>query len=165
MGQANATESRQFLSFLLDGDLFAFPVQKVKEVLEVCRITRVPRSAPYLAGIINLRGGVVPVLDLCLKFGIPVRQNTIESAIVIIEAGNEADPFTLGVLVDGVKAVIRLEPQNVEPPPEVGMRMSREFISGIGKKDGCFIILLDSERVFAREELDMVAKKASLMDA
>lgn len=153
-------ESAQYLSFRLGEETFAFEVLQVREVLELPRITRVPRSAPYMLGVLNLRGGVLPVVDLRAKLGLDLAEPTIDSAVIILEVPMDGGTLLLGALVDAVKAVIRLEKTEVEPPPGFGMKVSREFISGIGKKKDQFIILLHAGRVFSRAELDEVADKA-----
>ncbi|MBN8216883.1 MAG: purine-binding chemotaxis protein CheW, partial [Spirochaetes bacterium] len=130
----SAVASRQYLSFLLGQEQYAFPVLGVREVLEVARITRVPKTPPFMVGVINLRGGVVPVVDLRLKFGLHAREATIATSIIIVEASDGGEHFILGALVDAVKAVLRLEETEIEAPPRVGMRLSGEFIAGIGKK-------------------------------
>lgn len=165
MDNAKTTgESRQFLSFLLDKELFAFEVLKVREVLEVTRITKVPKTPPFMIGVINLRGGVVPVVDLRLKFDLPQKETTVDTSIIIVEARYDDETLIIGALVDAVKAVIRLEDGDIEEAPRVGMRISGEFIAGIGKKGAAFVILLDSDRVFSRKEMDAVAQ-ASAQDA
>jgi len=159
-----STESRQFLSFLLDKELFAFEVLKVREVLEVTRITKVPKTPAFMVGVINLRGGVVPVVDLRLKFDLPATEATVDTSIIIVEASQEGETFVIGALVDAVKAVIRLDGGEIEEAPKVGMRLSGEFIAGIGKKGGTFVILLDSDRVFSRKEMDAVTQASAQTD-
>lgn len=147
--------TRQYLSFVLDKELFAFEVLRVREVLEVSRITRVPKTPKFMIGVINLRGGVVPVIDLRLKFELPAGETTVETSIIILETQTDGEAMIIGALVDAVKAVIHLEATDIEEAPKVGMRLGREFIAGIGKKGDHFIILLDSDRVFSKTEMDL----------
>ncbi|MBI4976713.1 MAG: purine-binding chemotaxis protein CheW [Spirochaetes bacterium] len=153
-------ESKQYLTFGLDSGQFAFEVLKVKEVLEVARVTKVPKTPPFMAGVINLRGGVVPVIDLRLKFGMDCTDRTVDTAIIIVETAYDGDTIVVGALVDAVNEVIRLDTSQIETPPKVGMNVSGEFIESIGKKGDEFIIILDSDKVFSQKELEFVNEVA-----
>jgi len=155
-------ESAQYLTFFLDTELFAFEVLRVREVLELSRITKVPRTSAFMIGVINLRGGVVPVVDLRRKFVMDPIEPTIDTAVVIIESNIGGDTLVIGVLVDAVKEVIRLDGTEVETPPRVGMRVSGDFISAIGKKDNHFVILLDTTKLFSAEELEIFQTKEAV---
>lgn len=155
-------DSAQYLTFFLDTELFAFEVLRVREVLELGRITKVPRTSAFMIGVLNLRGGVVPVVDLRRKFGMDPVSATIDTAVVIIESIVGDDTLVIGVLVDAVKEVIRLDGTEVEAPPRVGMRVSGDFISAIGKKDNHFVILLDTTKLFSAEELEIFQGKEAL---
>ncbi|MBI4979235.1 MAG: chemotaxis protein CheW [Spirochaetes bacterium] len=156
-------ESKQYLTFILDRELFAFEVLKVKEVLEVTRITKVPKTPSFMTGVINLRGGVVPVIDLRLKFEMNGNSHTVDTAIIIVETEFDGEIIIIGALVDAVKEVIRLDSSQIEVPPKVGMNVSGEFIDNIGKKGDDFIIILDSSKVFSKKELEYV-KEVSVND-
>ncbi|MEK6794804.1 MAG: chemotaxis protein CheW [Spirochaetota bacterium] len=153
------TESRQYLTFLLDKEMFAFEVLTVKEVLEIAKITRVPRTPKFMPGVINLRGNVVPVVDLRLKFDLPVMDRTVDTAIIIVETEYDGEKIVIGALIDAVKEVIRLDETQVEAPPKVGMNVSGEYIQAIGKKGNDFIIILSAAHVFSEKELEY-AKEA-----
>lgn len=153
-------ESKQYLTFRLDREIFAFEVLKVKEVLEVAKITKVPRTPAFMPGVINLRGSVVPVVDLRLKFDITAQDRTVDTAIIIVEASFDGDTITIGSLVDSVHEVIRLDASQIEAPPKVGMNVSGEYIEAIGKKSDDFIIILSADKVFSEKELAF-AKEAS----
>lgn len=146
-------ESDQYLTFKLGDESFAFNVLKTNEVLEYTRITRVPGSSGAMVGVINLRGGVVPVIDLRKKLGMPKAEVTVDTAIVILDTQFAEDKVVIGVLVDAAKQVIMLDKKQLEAPPKVGMKMNIEYITAIGKSDNEFIILLDSDRLFSEREL------------
>lgn len=149
-------ESKQYLTFSLEEEIFAFEVLKVKEVLEVTHITKVPKTPPFMSGVINLRGGVVPVIDLRIKFDMSGKVHNVDTAIIIVETEFDGETIVIGALVDGVKEVIRLDSTQIEAPPKVGMNVSGEFIENIGKKGNDFIIILDSGKVFSQKELEYV---------
>lgn len=157
-------ESRQYLTFLLDKEMFAFEVLTVKEVLEIAKITRVPRTPKFMPGVINLRGSVVPVVDLRLKFELSVADRTVDTAIIIVETEFDGEKIVIGALVDAVREVIRLDDTQVEAPPKVGMNVSGEYIQAIGKKGNDFIIILSANKVFSEKELEY-AKEAMKEEA
>lgn len=146
-------ESGQFLTFQLGDELFAFDVLKTNEVLEVSQITRVPGSSDAMIGVINLRGSVIPVIDLRKLLKMPECKRTINTAIIIIEADYRDETVTIGVLVDSARQVILLDKSQLEPPPRVGMNLNIEYITAIGKHDDNFIILLNSDKIFSEKEL------------
>ena len=153
MAVSGITETRQYLTFILDGELFALDISKVREVLDYTKITRVPQMPEFMLGVINLRGSVVPVIDMRTKFGMNKVERTVNTCIVIVEVTLDSDNVILGALVDSVQEVFELEPAQIEPPPKIGMRLKTEFIKGMGKKEEKFIIILDIDRVFSTEEL------------
>lgn len=153
-------ERNEYLTFTLADEQYAVGVYDVKEVLEYTTVTRVPRTQDFMRGVINLRGSVVPVIDLRLKFGMEATERTIDTSIVVLEVELGGAVVTVGALADSVQEVISLEPENIEPPPRIGTRINTDFIRGIGKQDGKFIIILDINRVFSEEELAAVAEEA-----
>ncbi len=153
MAVPGISETRQYLTFILDGELFALDISKVREVLDYTKITRVPQMPEFMLGVINLRGSVVPVIDMRTKFGMNKIDRTVNTCIVIVEVTLDNDNVILGALVDSVQEVFELDPEQIEPPPKIGMRLKTEFIKGMGKKEEKFIIILDIDRVFSSEEL------------
>ncbi|WP_018527060.1 chemotaxis protein CheW [Alkalispirochaeta alkalica] len=153
-------ERNEYLTFTLADEQYAVGVYDVKEVLEYTTVTRVPRTQDFMRGVINLRGSVVPVIDLRLKFGMEATERTIDTSIVVLEVELGGSVVTVGALADSVQEVISLEPENIEPPPRIGTRINTDFIRGIGKQDEKFIIILDINRVFSEEELAAVAEEA-----
>src|SRR5512133_2721393 len=154
-------ESGQFLTFQLGDELFAFDVLKTNEVLEVSQITRVPGSSDAMIGVINLRGSVIPVIDLRKLLKMPDSKRTIDTTIIILEADYRDETVTIGVLVDSARQVILLDKSQLEPPPRVGMNLNIEYITAIGKHDDNFIILLNSDKIFSEKELKLAIETQS----
>ena len=150
------TTANQFLTFTLDGEQYAIGVAKVREVLEYTKITKLPKTAEYMKGIINLRGAGVPVIDLRLKFGMsetPVAKGT---SIIVMEVLGLEGSVVVGALADAVHEVIEIDASNIEPAPKFGTRLAAEFIRGVGKRDEAFIILLDIDRIFNSEDMSAI---------
>jgi purine-binding chemotaxis protein CheW len=149
-------ELTQYLTFFLGDETFSLDIARVREVLDYTIITRVPRTPDYVQGVINLRGSVVPVVDLRLKFGMPALSVSVNTCIIIVEAVVQGDSVVLGLLADSVQEVIELDRGNIQPAPRIGTRLDTGFIKGIGRQDDRFIIILDIDRVFSHDELDLV---------
>ncbi len=156
MNETRITETSQYLTFRLGEELFALDVKQVREVLDLIPITKVPRSPDFMRGVINVRGSVVPVVDMRLKFGMSQIENSLDTRIVVMEVSLDEEMTVLGALADSVHEVVELEPANIERPPRIGNRWQTEFIKGIGKRDEQFIIILDIDRVFSTDELALV---------
>ena len=156
MSVTSITEAAQYLTFKLAEEIFAVEVAKVREILEYINITKVPRTPEFMRGVINVRGSVVPVLDLRLKFGMSVTEQSINTCIIVLEIDFEGETTILGALADSVQEVIELEPDQIEPAPKIGTQLKTEFIKGIGKRELEFIMILDIDRVFSAEELEAV---------
>lgn len=152
---------KQYLTFTLAEEQYAVDVYDVKEVLEFTTVTRVPRTLEFMRGVINLRGSVVPVIDLRSKFGMEPTEKTIDTSVVVLEVEIGGDKITVGALADSVQEVITLDDEAIEPPPRIGTRINTDFIRGIGKQDDRFIIVLDINRVFAEDELSAVVEEAA----
>ena len=159
MSVETINETRQYLSFKLDEEEFALDISKVREVLDFTKITKVPQTPDFMKGVINLRGAVVPVVDLNRKFGIKDTEKTVNTRIIIGEISIEGDETVLGVLADSVHEVMELEPETIEPAPKIGTRLNTDFIKGMGKRDDEFIMILDIDKVFSAEELSFVNQK------
>ncbi len=156
MSETRITETSQYLTFRLGDELFALDVKQVREVLDLISITKVPRSPDFMRGVINVRGSVVPVVDMRLKFGMSQIESSLDTRIVVMEVSLDDEITVLGALADSVHEVVELEPANIERPPRIGNRWRTEFIKGIGKRDEQFIIILDIDRVFSTDELALV---------
>jgi purine-binding chemotaxis protein CheW len=155
----NIENTGQFLTFVLDEEIYALDIHQVREVLDLTTITKVPRMPDFMRGVINLRGGVVPVVDLRLKFGLAVTEKTVDTCIIIIDINLDGESTLIGALADSVQEVIDLEKDQIKPPPKIGTRLKTEFIRGMGKKNDRFIIILDIDKVFTSQELSQVMDK------
>ena len=156
MSVESITETTQYLTFKLEDELFALDIGKVREVLDFTSITKVPQTPDYMRGVINLRGSVVPVLDLRLKFGMTLAEQTVNTCVIIVEVEMSGEKVVMGAMADSVQEVLDLEPDHIEPPPRIGTKLNLEFIRGMGKHQEQFIIILDIDKVFTGDEVDMV---------
>ena len=156
MASAATLETMQYLTFRLAEEVFALDIAQVREVLDYTQITKVPRMPEFMRGVINLRGSVVPVVDLRLKFGMSATERTVNTCIIIAEVAIEGERTLLGALADSVQEVIDLEAGQIEPPPRLGTSIRAEFIRGMGKRDENFVIILDVDKVFSSDEMALV---------
>ena len=151
MEQQNTT--LQYLTFELDKDIFALEIGKVREVLDFTSVTKVPGCQEFMRGVINLRGTVVPVMDMRRKLNMPAAENNTNTCIIIVEIAIEGSTVVVGAMADAVQEVLDLEPADIEPPPRIGAKLNTDFIRGMGKRGEKFIIILDIDRVFSVSEL------------
>ena len=156
MSVTEITDTRQYLTFKLGDEVFAIDVSKVREVLDFTTITKIPRTPDFMSGVINLRGNVVPVVDLRLCFEMSKTEKTVNTCIVVMEMLIEGESTVIGALADSVEEVIDLEPEQIQPAPRMGTQIRTDFIKGMGKRDSQFIMILDIDRVFSVEELSAV---------
>jgi purine-binding chemotaxis protein CheW len=150
---ALAEQVDQYLTFVLGGEVFAIGILGIKEIIEYTHLTAVPMTPEYVRGVINLRGAVVPVLDLLVRFGKPSSPVTKRTCIIIIEVEAGAGRHDIGIVVDTVNAVLDIPASEIEPTPSFGTHIRTEFICGMAKVNGRFVILLDVDRVLAGEEM------------
>ena len=153
MSVTEITDTRQYLTFKLADEVFAIEVSKVREVLEFSTITKIPRTPDFMSGVINLRGNVVPVVDLRLCFEMSKTEKTINTCVVVMEMLLDGEATVIGALADSVEEVIDLEPEQIQPAPRMGTKIRTDFIKGMGKRDAQFIMILDIDRVFSADEL------------
>ncbi len=156
MSEIDNNENNQYLTFMLDEEVFGVAIDKVREVLDFTNITRVPQTPAYMRGVINLRGSVLPVIDMRLKFGMPKTVKTVNTCIIIVEIEMDGEKTVIGALADSVKEVLDLDSNEIEPPPQIGLKLNTAFIRGLGKHNEEFIIILDIDRVFSAEEMTSV---------
>ena len=159
VAEDNTRETTQYLTFKLGDEVFALDISKVREVLDFTTVTKVPRTPEFMRGVINLRGSVVPVVDLRLKFGMTRTENSVNTCIIITEVTVDNDTTVLGALADSVQEVLDLEPGSIAPAPKIGTKLKTEFIKGMGKRDDRFIIILDIDKVFSSDELSLVKQE------
>ncbi|HOX34048.1 MAG TPA: chemotaxis protein CheW [Spirochaetales bacterium] len=157
---SEAASAGNYLTFTLDGELYAVRVSRVREVLGYSRITRLPKAAQYLKGIINLRGSSVPVVDLRMKFGLAGRAEGEASSVVVMELPSAEGGLVVGALADEVHEVLEIAGSSIEPAPRFGTRLAAAFIEGVARRDEDFIILLDVERIFGEDEAGELAGAA-----
>ena len=148
-----AGEAGQYLTFVLGAETFAIGIMAIKEIIEYASLTEVPMMPAYVRGVINLRGAVVPVLDLPVRFGKAASAVTKRTCIVIIEVMLGSERHTLGLVVDAVNAVLDIPSSDIEPPPAFGASIRTEFIRGMVKVNSKFVILLDVDHALAADEL------------
>lgn len=149
-------EIHQYLTFNLGDEDFALEIGKVREVLDYISITKIPRMPDFIRGVINLRGNVVPVIDLKQKLGLGTVGQSVDTCIVIVEVLIDEEIIQMGALADSVKEVTEIDPENISPPPRLGIRIKNDFIKGMGKQDEKFLIILDIDKVLTDEELNLV---------
>jgi purine-binding chemotaxis protein CheW len=146
-------ETTQYLTFTLADEVFAVDVARVREILEITSITKVPQVPGFMRGVINLRGCVVPVIDLRLKFGMMETEQTVNTCIIVVEIEMDGENIVLGALADSVQEVIEMEPSQIEAAPHIGTHLKTEFLQGMGKHNEHFVMILDIDKVFSDTEL------------
>lgn len=162
MSVAEITQTHQYLTFTLVEEVFAIEVGKVREILEFSRITRVPQVPDFMCGVINLRGGVVPVVDLRLKLGMAPSEQTVSTCIIVVEVELDGDMVIIGALADSVQEVVDMEPEQIEPPPHIGTSLNPAFIKGMGKFDGAFVMILNVDKVFTEHVVNQIHETLDL---
>ena len=160
-----AAEVRQYLTFSLGGEMFAVGILNVKEIIEYGHLTEIPMMPAFIRGVINLRGAVVPVIDLAARFGGQPTRVGRRSCVIIIEITDGDVVQDIGVLVDSVSAVLDIPDGDIEPPPAFGARIRTDFIEGMGKIAGKFVIILNVQRVLSVEEMTVLAAMGQGVDA
>lgn len=153
-------DHHQYLTFSLGEEMFAIGIQRVREIIEFDNVTTVPMMPSFVRGVINLRGSVVPVVDLSARFGRGVGEVHRRTCIVIVEMVHEGSLQELGVVVDAVSEVLDIPSEEIEPAPTFGANIRTDFIGGMGKVRGSFVIILNVDRVLAVEEMAMLAQLA-----
>lgn len=160
-------EQQQYLTFLLAGEEYAISILKVKEIIEYDTVTVVPKTPKWIRGVINLRGSVVPVVDLAVKFGLEERPVTKTSCIVILEGQLENQNTTMGIVADAVSQVMDLASEDIREVPEFGTRVQVNYLLGMAQLGKKFALLLDVDKVLSTEELldlDQVSANAGTTD-
>ena len=153
--------SNQYLTFNLDGEMFALPVTQVREILEFTPMTRIPQTPDYMRGVINVRDKVVPVIDMRTKFGLAQIAETVDTCIIIVHVQIEGESTMVGALVDSVQEVLELSADQIEAPPRMGARLNTDFLHGMAKIEDDFAMILDIDKVFSSDELAILQQKAS----
>ncbi len=150
----------QYLTFSLAGEMFAVGILNVKEIIEFGHLTEIPMMPAFIRGVINLRGAVVPVIDLAARFGGKPTEVARRTCIVILEVVDQDMHSDIGILVDAVSEVLEIPPAEIEPPPSFGAKIRADFISGMGKVAGKFVIILNISKVLSIDEIAMLSGMA-----
>ena len=151
LNEKNVYQTGQYLTFTLGGEVYAIEISKVREVIDFSGVTKLPGTPEYSRGVLNLRGSVVPVIDLHTKFGMGVTKKTVNTCVIIIEVRIEREVAQLGALADSVQEVVDLDEGQIEVPPRIGMNLESSYIQGMGKKGEQFIIILNTNELFSAE--------------
>lgn len=154
-------EQQQYLTFILGDEMFAIGILSIREIIEYGFVTDVPMTPPFIRGVLNLRGAVVPVVDLAVRFGRQARENSKRTCIVIVDIETPNGSQQMGVVVDAVSEVLEIPDADIEPPPEFGARIRNDFIKSMGKINGKFVVILDLNRVLSVEEVAVVTRVAN----
>ncbi len=160
---AAPVEQKQYLTFMLGGEMFSIGILCIREIIWYSNLTEVPMMPACIRGVINLRGAVVPVMDLSNRFGKPATPVTKSTCIIIVEVQtqNEGERLSMGVVVDSVQAVLEIAASDIEPPPSFGAKIRSDFIEGIGKVNGKFVILLNVNNVLSMQEIGEMGQAAA----
>jgi len=151
-------QTDQYLTFTLDSEVFAIEIGRIREVIDYLNVTPVPRMPVFLRGVINLRGNVVPVIDLRLMLGMKATEKKVDTCIIITEVMIEENSLHLGMLADSVQEVIDVDASQIDPAPKLGTMLNTDFIRGMGKRGDAFFIILNIDRVLSSSELCLVGK-------
>jgi purine-binding chemotaxis protein CheW len=161
MKQDQSEETKQFLTFTMGNEHYAIAVTDIREVLLIPKVTRIPRMPDFMKGVINLRGSVVPILDLKMKFGMGETKTAIDTAIIVVEipygdVESEQQILHVGIFADCVKKVIAIASEDIEPPPKIGSKINTAFIEGMGHVDNEFIVILNIKEILTVEDLELL---------
>jgi purine-binding chemotaxis protein CheW len=154
---AEHEQQHQYLTFMLNSEIFAIGILRIKEIIEYGNLTEVPRMPSFIRGVINLRGAVVPVIDLGSRFGKQASAISRRTCIVIIEVEHDGTQQVVGVMVDAVNEVLDIPAAEIEPAPSFGAKIRADFIRGMGKVDGKFVIILNVDHVLSLDEMSVLA--------
>jgi len=159
-GAVRAALAGKYMTFKLADEAYGLEILTVREIIGLMDITRVPRAEDFIRGVINLRGKVIPVLDLRLKFGMPRTEPTDQTVIIVVQCSLGDRSYTMGILVDQVLEVLSIEGSQIEPPPSFGGAVDAEFITGVGKTENRVIFLIDIGKVLSEAEAHRMAQAA-----
>ncbi len=148
------SHEEKYLSFVLDDEVYGIEILRIREIIGVVKITEVPQSANYLKGIFNLRGKIIPVIDLRIKFGMPELEHTHETCIIVVEVENSH----IGMIVDTVSEVVNIKDSEIEDPSHIGSQIDTDFLLGLGKVKDKIVIMLDVGKILKKDELAMIEK-------
>jgi len=159
-GSGDVDSAGQYLTFALGNEVYGLEILKVQEIIGMTTVTKVPRTPGFLRGVINLRGKVVPVVDLRTKFGMETKEDTNLTCIIVVQVVRKSQQVIMGVIVDEVAEVVDIRSEQIEPPPSLGTAGQTEFISAMGKVGSKVVILLDTDKVLSWGELELLTNAA-----
>ncbi len=161
MNENQKIKINSYLSFKLGDEEFAAHASKVLNILELSKITTVPRAPEYMKGVINLRGTVLPVIDTRVKFGMSPTVYTTNTCIIVLDITVDNESIHIGALVDGVQAVLEIEQTQIMPAPSIGSRYRSEFIEGVANIDEKFVMILDMDAIFSTDDITSLVEKTA----
>lgn len=164
MSNDNIATTQTVLTVTLGQEVYALDIYAVREILDMTEITRIPKMPEYMRGMVNVRGSAVPVVDMKLKFGMEATEQTLNTRIVILEIEKDGKLAPIGAMTDSVREVLVLNEKQIDDPPDLGTSVETDFIKGIARKDDVFIILLNVDKVFAREEFNTLRQIREELD-
>jgi len=160
VNQVRVLQGGKFLTFLMANEKYGLEILKVREIMGMMDVTSVPTTPPFVRGVINLRGKVIPVVDLRLKFGLEAKEDTQRTCIIVVHLTHTAQEMTMGIIVDEVSDVLDIDQNQIEPPPSFGANIRTDFILGMGKVDQKVMTMLDIDRVLSDQEIALVESSA-----
>lgn len=160
VNQVRALEGGKFLTFLMANEKYGLEILKVREIMGMMDVTSIPTTPAFIRGVINLRGKVIPVVDLRLKFGLEAKEDTQRTCIIVVHLTHTAQEMTMGIIVDEVSDVLDIDQNQIEPPPSFGANIRTDFILGMGKVDQKVMTMLDIDRVLTEQEVALVESSA-----
>jgi purine-binding chemotaxis protein CheW len=160
INQVSVLEGGKFLTFLMANEKYGLEILKVREIMGMMDVTSIPTTPAFIRGVINLRGKVIPVVDLRLKFGIEAKEDTQRTCIIVVHLTHTAQEMIVGIIVDEVSEVLDIDQNQIEPPPSFGADIRTDFILGMGKVDQKVMTLLDIDRVLTEQEVALAENSA-----
>lgn len=154
-----AAKDNKFLTFELGEESYGIPILKIKEIIGMMPITEVPRLPDFIKGVINLRGKIIPVIDLRLKFDLKEREYDERTSIIVMELATEGATKISGMIVDTVQEVLDIDDSGIEPPPHYGTDVDQTFLTGMGKVKDSVIMLLNADRILSSDEMQKIEKE------
>lgn len=153
------TDSSKYLTFLLDEEVYGLPIKKAREIIGMMAITHIPKTQGYIKGVINLRGKIIPIVDLRLRFGMAEKEYSERTCVIVLEVNSHESRRLVGIAVDTVSEVVNIQQKEIEPPPEYDAQIEGNFLTGLGKIKDRVILILDIEKILNREELTQIKQE------
>ena len=144
------------LTFNLGGEVYGLPILKVQEIISLMKVTKIPRTPTFVLGVVNLRGKVIPIVNMRLKFGLDTVHDTERTCIILVQIAYNSQTITIGILVDEVREVLNLPTEQISRTPPMGASVDTEFIMGMGRLEDTVVMLLDLDKAFSSEELSAI---------